>query len=97
MSRQDNVDNYKTMLEEYNKMLQGLKDSRLKEQFKRFVYGVTSNKVPFKSIMLQLESFINESDNVSNGDTTYPSKFIIKFWKKVQKIFIDTYKESKRD
>ena len=90
----EKIENFKKMIETYKGMLDELDDSKMKEQFKRFIYGLVSNSMSFKSIMIALEGMIDNAQQTTYDDLVYPSKIAVNFWKKVQKIFVDTYKEN---
>ncbi len=92
MNKKEKVDNFTNMLTDYHNMLKELEDSKLKKQFKRFIYGMTSNNIPFKSMLMSIESMMSDPEQ----DRVYSSKFIINFWKKVQKILVDTYTENSK-
>lgn len=97
MMNKETIDNFKNMIQTYNGMLNELEDSKMKEQFKRFIYGVMSNSMPFTSVMITLEGMIDQAQLSTYNDDVYPSVVAVKFWKKVQKIFIDTYKDISND
>ena len=97
MNKKDNMDNFKNMLEHYKNMLDSLDESETKKQFKRFLYGITSNNLPFTSVMLTINSMIDRTGDATFNDATHSAKFIRKFWEDVRELFITTYKENNND
>ncbi len=83
------------MIKTMKGMLDELPESKLKQEFGRFLHMMVTESAPFKTILMVLEKNTNQNTQMVNQDTVNTPKMITSFWKKVQKLVIDTYKENR--
>ncbi len=95
MSRKENKENVVALFKELKGMLDELPESKLKQDFKRFLHIFMSGSASFRTILEVLDQNTKQDSQAVNMDTVNTPKTITSFWKKVRKLILETYKENR--
>ena len=95
MDEKEKQANVKEMIKTFLSMSEDLKESPLKNDFKRFVGLLISSSVTLEIVMKGLEAKIDKAQSLQHDDTVYNAMFTVRFWKKIKDMMIETYQENR--
>ena len=95
--KSDKQDNVKEMIQTFLSLARDLKESPLKDDFKRFVTLLISSSVTLEIVLKGIEAKKDKAQSIQHDDMVYPATFVANFWKKIEEMLIATYQENKGD
>lgn len=90
------VMNIKNMLTLLGEIYKKMKPTKLRTEYQRLLYFIQSDKADFKKILEKIGENITAYESAANKIEGLENESVVKFWKQIRQIIMDTYLENKK-